>query len=125
MFKKKIRYIIAGGWNTIFGYFFGIFLFYFFKDNFPLIFILIVINIVAISMSFLTYKLYVFKTKGNWIREFIKSFLVYGSMSLISIPILLFLVDVMFLPFWLSQGITIIITIIFSYILHKNFTFKI
>ena len=121
---QKIRYLIAGGWNTVFGYFCGIALYYGLDGKDNLIFVGITANILSITMAFLTYKLYVFHTKGNWLIEYFRTYLVYGLSGIVSLGILWVLVTGLQLPFWLSQGVVIILTIFASYILHGRFTFK-
>ena len=81
-------------------------------------------NIIAITMSFLTYKLYVFRTPGNWLIEYGKSYIVYGSIALLSIAVMWVLVDLMTIKIWYAQAFMILITSIVSYIGHKFFTFQ-
>ena len=121
---KKIRYLLAGGWNTAFGYSISTGFYYLFSKQVHIIVLLIVANILAISMAFLTYKLFVFKTRGNWWREYIRSYLVYGTTASIGIVMLWLMVDFAAIPFWIAQGGVIMITVIFSYIGHSRFTFK-
>ena len=121
---KKIRYLLAGGWNTAFGYSISTGFYYLFSKQVHIIVLLIVANILAISMAFLTYKLFVFKTRGNWWREYIRSYLVYGTTASIGIVMLWLMGDFAAIPFWIAQGGVIMITVIFSYIGHSRFTFK-
>ena len=65
MNNPKMRYLIAGGWNTVFGYSAGVVLYYLMREQFHIVIIGVIGNVLAISMSFLTYKLFVFKTKGG------------------------------------------------------------
>jgi putative flippase GtrA len=84
----------------------------------------IVANILAISMSFLTYKLFVFRTKGNWLKEYFRTYVVYGGTSVIGILLLWVFVDVFNSPFWIAQGLAIIVTVMITYIAHSRFTYK-
>jgi putative flippase GtrA len=121
--RKKIRYILAGGWNTAFGYTISTGFYYLFSKQVHIIVLLIAANILAISMAFLTYKLFVFRTRGNWWREYIRSYLVYGTTASIGIAMLWLMVDFAAIPFWIAQGGVIMLTVIFSYIGHSRFTF--
>ena len=85
---------------------------------------MIISNVLSITMAFFSYKVFVFKTQGNWIKEYIRTYLVYGTSSLIGILILYIGVDFLKLPFWLVQGLAIILVAIISYISHSKFTFK-
>lgn len=121
--SRKIRYLLAGGWNTLFGYSISTSFYYLFSKYVHIIVLLVIANILAISMAFLTYKLFVFKTKGNWWREYIRSYLVYGGTALMGIAVLWYMVDFAAIPFWIAQGAVIIATVILSYIGHARFTF--
>lgn len=75
-------------------------------------------------MAFLTYKLFVFQTRGNWWREYARSYLVYGTTALLSIVMLWLMVDFMAIPFWIAQALMIVLTVIVSYNGHARFTFS-
>lgn len=122
--NSKARYLIAGLWNTLFGYFCFIYLYIVMKDASPTVVIAIIANIVSISMAFLSYKLFVFQTKGNWINEYFKCYLVYGGLAIINILMNWAFLDYFDLSPWLSQAICIPITIVISYFSHLNFTFR-
>jgi putative flippase GtrA len=81
-------------------------------------------NLVAMAMSFITYKVFVFRTAGNWIKEYFKSCIVYGNAAIISIFLIWYFVDVVGWNIWISQGLTIGITVLISYFGHKKFTFR-
>ena len=121
--SDKVRYLIAGGWNTLFGYFVGVALFLGLTGIMHTAAIAFIANCMGILMSFSIYKLFVFKTRGNWIREFIKACLVYGNMALVSIVLVWVCVDILQLNIWISQALTLILTVFISYFGHKKFTF--
>jgi putative flippase GtrA len=118
-YRKK--YLLAGLWNTIFGYSAGLFLYSLISN---VLFVGILGNFLAISMSFLTYKLFVFQTAGNWISEYFKCFLVYGVSAILGTIALVILVDYMKIKFWIAQAVIIIATFFITFIAHKLFTFK-
>jgi putative flippase GtrA len=122
--NQKIKYLIAGAWNTLFGYSCGVTIYYLFGDLLGVLIVAILSNILAISMSFLTHKLFVFKTKGNWLREYLRAYCVYGVSASVGILILLIFVKLLNIQFWLAQGLVILLTVIISYIGHKKFTFR-
>lgn len=121
---KRIRYLLAGGWNTIFGYLLMVILYELLSNQFHLVSIAILSSFIAISMSFATYKFFVFKTKGAWVSEWLRSFVVYGVATLFSIFSLWLLVDVIDINIYISQAISSALVIFFSYFGHKIFTFK-
>jgi putative flippase GtrA len=80
---QVIRYLLVGAWNTVFG--FGCF-FVFTKlllhvmpsqPSLAASVATVVATITNITVSFIGYKLFVFKTEGNFLYEYARSFLVY------------------------------------------------
>jgi putative flippase GtrA len=122
--SPKARYLIAGGWNTLFGYVVGLVLYYGLGGREHVVAVGIVANILAITMAFLTYKMFVFRTKGNWLSEYFRAYLVYGATAVIGIGLLWLLVDGLNVGFWIAQGLVILITVVVSYVSHSRFTFR-
>ena len=121
---KRACYLLAGCWNTVFGYGAGLLLYYSLHHFLHTVVIIILVNILNISMSFLTYKIFVFKTRGNWISEYLRCYLVYGNIVLIGILSIWVMVDFFVIPFWIAQALILFVTVIFSYVAHARFTFK-
>ena len=122
--KNSISFLIAGAVNTIFGYVSALIIYKFLYEEIGLIAVSVLSNIISISFAFLSYKIFVFKTKGNWIKEYLRCYLVYGISAGMSIAMLWILVRLIGLPFWLAQGLSIAIIVLFSFFAHKNFTFS-
>ena len=76
-------------------------------------------------MSFFTYKIFVFQTVGNWLQEYLRSYVVYGAMAIFSIFSLDILINYLKFNIWTAQALTIILGVIISYLGHRNFTFKV
>jgi putative flippase GtrA len=121
---QKIRYLLVGAINTLFGYAIGVGLYKLLSNQINIISIGIISNIICITLSFTTYKVLVFRTKGGWISEYLRAYLVYGSMAIVGVIFLWFFVDVCELNIWIAQALVIFITVVFSYIGHARFTFK-
>lgn len=122
--SDKGRYLIAGAWNTLFGYTLGAILFLLFSPDLHTAIIAIISNFIAISMSFYVYKIFVFKTSGNWLHEYLRAWIVYGNMAIISVILLWIFVDLFNFNIWIAQAFIVLITVFISYIGHKRFTFK-
>lgn len=122
--KKKKQYLVIGTINTIFGYLIGVGSYKLLENEVDIIWVGVISNIISITFSFITYKLFVFRTKGNWINEYIKSYIVYGASGIISIYFLWIFVEKLYISIWVSQALLIAVVVIFSYLGHKHFTFK-
>ena len=62
---------------------------------------------------------------SNWIKEYFKSFIVYGLQAIINISVLWLCIIVFNFNIYFSQAIAVFFTVIFSYRAHKKFTFNI
>jgi putative flippase GtrA len=128
-----VRYVLVGGFNTAFG--FGLFalLNWSFKGLGPYnyMYAAVLANFIAISVAFLGYKWFVFRTRGNYLIEWLRCFGVYGSSALIGLAGLPILVPLLrrFLhkpeeaPY-IAAAILTVITMIFSFLGHKNISFR-
>lgn len=122
--SRKFRYLAIGSANAAFGYAIVILAYKLLSPGFSIWTIGIVGNIVAITFSFVTYKLFVFKTQGHWIEEYFKAYLVYGSMALVGIVLLWLYVDLLNITIWLAQALVIVSTVVLSYVGHSRITFR-
>lgn len=121
---RKWRFLIAGLWNTLFGYVAGIVIYWLIGKAAGVIVVGILGSVVSISMAFLTHKLFVFRTKGNWLSEYLRSYVVYGGTAIAGIALLFLFVDILGIEFWLAQLLAILVTVTASYLGHSRFTFR-
>ncbi len=120
----RFRFLFAGAVNTTFSYLFGIFLYKMLNQTFSVFIIGILSNLITLNFSFLTHKIFVFRTKGKWLNEYRKAYTVYGATSLIGALLLWVFIDFLSLSIWVAQAVTIAIIVLISYIGHKRYTFK-
>ena len=134
---EALRFLIAGGGNTLFGIANTFLLTWLFVHLRPdrtgtmtsvAAFVSTCINI---TVSFLTYKWFVFRSRGNYWQEYSRSFLVYVPSLLLSTFAVGPLAAV--LAHWLprpalapyaAQACIIAVAIIPQFLGHKNITFK-
>ena len=122
--QKKMRYLLVGGLNTLIGYTIGVGTYKAFDNILGIVWIGLISNILSITVSFLSYKILVFRTKGMWLAEYMKSYIVYGGIALIGIFFLWLFVDKMKISIWFAQALVIVLTVIVSYLGHSRFTFR-
>lgn len=122
--SRKGRYLLVGGFNTVVGYLVGVGLLYALSPAVHVLVIGALANILAITVSFTTYKLFVFQTRGRWIEEYFRSYLVYGGMAVVGTVTLWLLVDGARLPLWLAQAFAVMVTVVISYLGHSQYTFS-
>ena len=86
--QQFMRYILVGGFNTVFGYSLFALLNWLSRGlgSYNYIYAAIVGNFIGISVAFLGYKWFVFRTRGNYLVEYTRCFGVYGSSAPQSAP---------------------------------------
>jgi len=123
-FWRIFRYLLAGAWNTLFGM--GVYAllvsFKWGEEHYMLM--AVPGNIIAISNAFLCYKLFVFKTKGRWLREYFRCYLVYGAAALGGFALLCLFAELCGMHPAIANCIGIAITTACSYFGHKLFSFR-
>lgn len=122
--NRIIRYLIVGVWNTLFGL--GLYsgLYFWLGERVHYLLLAIPTNILAITNAYICYKLFVFKTKGNILREYLKCYLIYGGSMLLGMAMLYLAVDWGGIhPVFANIAITAL-TVTVSYIGHKFYSFR-
>ncbi|MCL2437630.1 MAG: GtrA family protein [Coriobacteriia bacterium] len=127
--SEKLRFLIAGGVNTVVAYglfalglwlltpLFGLW------DSSPLI-IQWITWVVGVPLATLNLKFFAFRAEGSFVPQILRSYLVYLPAQLAASALLaLFTLVLGFHPL-LGQLITLCIVTVFSYLGHKYFTFK-
>ncbi|WP_059284758.1 GtrA family protein [Aquitalea magnusonii] len=122
--EELLRYVLVGGGNTIFAYVFTVVVYYLFQQKFHIVLIVIFTNIVCITVSFFTNKFLVFRSKSHWFLEYLRCYVVYGGSTVLGIAGLWLLVSQIGIPFWIAQAGLMVISVVFSYVGHRKFTFK-
>lgn len=122
--KKKLRYIIVGIWNTIFPYIVFSFLYYITNAKLHYMIILVICQILGLTNAYLCYKLLVFKTKGNIVREYLRFYVVYGATFIVNIVLIGLFVEVLGVNPVLSQGLIAIVIVTMAYFGHNRFSFS-
>jgi len=127
-----IRYILVGGFNTIFGFSVFAFLNWAFRrlGSFSYMYAWALANVIAITAAFLAYKWFVFRTRGNYLKEWIRCFSVYGSGMIFGFFALPLLVTILRHTLhrpeyasYLAVALLTIVTVVLSFFGHKRYSF--
>ncbi len=120
----QIRFLLAGIWNTAFGYLAGVGVWYMLSPMLGIVPIAAISNVIAITMAFLVYKLYVFKSRSNWLHEYLRSYVVYGANFLLSTALLWLTVKQLGMNIWMAQAVSLVAVAVFSWFGNSRFTFR-
>ncbi len=127
------RYLIVGLWNTLFGY-----------STFALLTAVLnpivahsymwaslLSSLLNITVAYLGYKWFVFKTKGNYLREWLRCVAVYSTgiiVTLIALPILVTIIRRKTHLFtqapYIAGAILTGVVVLYSFFGHKHFSFR-
>src|ERR1017187_10708641 len=127
------RYLLVGAWNTLFGY--GSYAFFtaILSPMIPHSYIAasVISSLLNISVSYLGYKFFLFKTKGNYLREWIRCVGVYSVgilFGVLALQILVLLIRrntrfVAEAPY-IAGAILTAFMVVYSFVGHKKFSFR-
>ena len=120
---EVLAYLAAGGWNTLFGLGLYALVYRLWGGKVHYMLLTIPVNIAAITNAFLCYKLFVFRTKGNWIKEYVKCYLVYGTGTLAGMGLLWLFVSLFKMNPVIANFLSTAVVVTASYFGHKYFSF--
>jgi putative flippase GtrA len=132
-FWQIVRYLLVGGFNTCFGYSLFVGFNYLFRalGVYGSELASLIGNVIAITVAFLGYKWFVFRTHGNYLREWLRCLSVYGSSMLFALVMLPPLT--LLLRRWyghsqmasnVAAAILTVVTVAATYFGHKHFSFR-
>jgi putative flippase GtrA len=118
------RYLVAGLWNTAFGY--GIFawLIAWRADTVHYLSIAVVSNVLAISNAYAVHKFFVFQSRGNYLREYLRYWLVYGGVAVVGIVALAILVSGLRVNVYVAQAGVVCLQVVLSFMGHQRVSFR-
>jgi putative flippase GtrA len=121
----KIRFLLVGALNTVVGLtIFPALYFLVIPLQIHYLLILVISQTICVSFSFMTSKLLVFRTSGNYLREsakFITFHLILFLLNLAVLPALIQFANMH--PIWAQMLFTILV-IVSSFFWHSNITFS-
>jgi putative flippase GtrA len=131
---QLFRYLLVGIWNTAFGYATFVLFTYLFSRQWPLYGYLpanLLSSVLNITVAFFGYKWFVFKTQGNYLREWFRCLAVYGSSILIGtavMPLVVYAIQhttpIDSKAPYLAAALMIAFNTIYNFLGHKKFSFR-
>ena len=117
---QKIRYLLVGGFNTVFAYLFFLLLLCFLPYNVALI----TQYFVTVNVSIFTMRYYVFRSMGAFKQEYLKAWTVYIGIYFFNAAALNFLVRFCQLTPPVAQAVYLSVSTVLTFILHKYYSFR-
>ena len=122
--STSVRFLIAGGWNTAFGYASLALLCYLFSPKVQYLFLIVISTIFNITNAYLCHKFFVFKTKGNYVEEYLRYYVVYSVPIGLGFVVFPMCIEVLKMNFYVTQAILTVVTVIISYFGHLHVSFR-
>ena len=120
----KIRFLFVGGLNAVISYFIFVLAVFVIGDKYYQICAALQWGISSI-FSFVNQKVFVFGTKGNWIREYLKCCATWLISYIMNALILEVLVKYCRMNVYLAQILSIFSVSVLTYVLFKYFAFRV
>jgi putative flippase GtrA len=130
--RQFARFLAVGGFNTLFGYgLFALLNWSLTPVPYGYLWATILANLIAITVAFLGYKWFVFRTRGNYLREWLRCVGVYGTSTLIGLAGMAILVPILRrhmakpqMASYAAAALMLVVTVCFSFVGHKNISFR-
>ena len=117
------RYLVTGLWNTAFGY--GVFavLVALLASRVHYLLLGVVASVLAITNAYIVHKVFVFRTKGDYLREYGRYYVIYGATTVVGLALLALFVDGLGLNLYLAQACGMGLQVVGSFVGHRRFSF--
>jgi putative flippase GtrA len=122
--EEKLRFLVVGGWNVVFSYGMLWVLDGLLHARLHYTLILTINWVIGVTHNLFTFKLLVFRTKGNWLTEYLRSFVVYAGTFVVNLAIVAVIMEIWRPRLVIAQLPAIAVVTIISYLGHKNFTYR-
>ena len=122
--NQKLRYLLVGGFNTVFSYTLFCLFQFLFGAHVHYLLILIFTYFISVFNSFVNFRFFVFRSRGHFWHEYLKVNFVYLWHLILNVALLYALKDKMHVNVFAAQFICAIILVVIVYFAHKHFSFR-
>jgi putative flippase GtrA len=120
---RKIRFLLAGGYNTVFGYLVFGALFLALGKVINYLLIALLAHLISLVNAFLVHRHLVFRSSGQWLASFIRFNLSQLSSLAVGMVCLYTLVEAARISPLAAQAVAMMITVPLAYLLHRWYSF--
>ena len=127
-YREQISYLFFGGLTTLISWGLYTLLYYVLFNQSLNVLSNIITEIVAITFAYVTNKLFVFRSKTQEKKDFLKEILSFFALRAVSFFVNLgamwLLVDVLFFEAWICKIVVNVVVIVLNYLFSKLFIFN-
>lgn len=121
---EKVRFLAVGVWNTAFAYGAYASLFILLKDQIHYLVIGVFAHILSVTNAFICQRWLVFRSTGTWLGPYFRFHLAQILMLGWGMVGLIFTVEFLHFTPLVGQFLVILVTVVASYFLSRNFAFR-
>ena len=121
---EGLRYLVVGGANTALAYGLFALCYHILVPYVHYMVVLLISTIVNITVAYLNYKFLVFRTKGNYIREYLRFYVVYALPTGLGFLLFPLGIEVLHLNAYVTQACITVLTVTLSYFGHKHVSYR-
>jgi putative flippase GtrA len=121
---RPLRYLVVGGWNTVFGVGFFTGLYLAAGHALGYVAVLAVAQVVAVLQAHATQRLIVWRTHGPYVPELLRFSVVYVALYFANLALLALCVDGLGLPVLPSQWTLTAILVLPAYVASRAWAFR-
>lgn len=122
--RKEVRYLLVGGWNTVFGWAVFVALQLTVGASIGYMAVLVIAQVVSIVNAYLCYRWLVFRVQGSWWLDFFRFSTVYWIVFALNIVALPLMVSALGMNVIVAQSVFVVVTVVASYVAHNRFSFR-
>lgn len=122
--EQGLRFLAVGAFNTAFGFVLFALMLHLAGDDVHYLIVLCAAMVIAVLVAFAAYRTFVFRVRGNVLRDLGRFSLVYVAALAANLVALPLLHEVAGLPILLAQAIVVVGTVVANFLLHRSFSFR-
>ena len=121
---EGLRYLIVGGWNTVFGI--GVFalLWFLLDEVWSYGLVLLVAQVIAVLQAPWSQRTFVWRSKGSFLPELGRFALVYTLTYLANLGLLALSVEILGLPVLGAQMVITFLMVVVTFAVNRTWTFR-
>jgi putative flippase GtrA len=121
---QQVRFVLAGGYNTLFGYLSFVVLFSMLGHTLHYLLIGLMANVVAVFSAYLVHRFFVFQFQDGWANSFLRFYASQLVSMAFGMCLLYALVQFARAKPVIAQAIVTLASTAVSYVLHRFYTFR-
>lgn len=122
--SERLRFLVVGAFNTVFGYLVFTGLYLGLHEHLHYLLIGLIAHFIAVVNAFVLHRKIVFRSRLPVLASFIRFNLSTATALIFSLSCMALLVETLAIPPLIAQAIVTSLSVVLSYVLHRNYSFR-